>query len=123
MKTGNNRKCIVCGKEYHYCPSCSSINDPSWKSLYHDANCKDIFHIVSWYLSGDIKKEKALKDLEKCDLSKKYMFKNDIRAAIDEIFASKAIAQKNDEIKVSNKNMKIKKELLQNEKVQSNADL
>lgn len=102
----NNRKCIVCGKEYHFCPSCAEGRSTPWKTIYHDDNCRQIYHVVSWYLANDIKKDEAIESLKKCDLSKKYVFNNDIRKTIDNIFAN----EKKDESVVSFKNTK--KELL-----------
>lgn len=111
----NNRRCIVCGKEYNYCPSCSEANTPSWKSIYHDENCKKVFAVASWYLSGSITKEQAKSKFEKCDLSKKYLFNAEIQRAINETMVKKEqIQNKADSNESANKINT--KELLQDKK-------
>lgn len=83
----NNRKCICCGKEYKYCGNCSAYDNlPKWMSIYHDANCREIFIVTSDYLAGDISKEEAIDRLDKCDLSNKASFHEKIKATIDELY-------------------------------------
>lgn len=89
MVKKNNKKCIVCGKVYTFCPSCAEFdNYPRWLSIYHDENCKNIFTATSDYLAGDITDEQARKILDTCDLSKKKNFHHTIIKAIDKLYSN-----------------------------------
>ncbi len=86
----NNKTCICCGKVYTYCNSCPQYyNEPTWKAIFHDANCKDIFMAVSDYLGQEKTKDEARAILDKCDLSGKDHFNQKIKDTIDEIMNSK----------------------------------
>lgn len=83
-----NRICKTCGKKYFFCSNCDkNLNDPQWKLMWHDENCKNIFEIVSSYVQKQISKEVAKKKLEKCNLKELYSFKDNIRIIIEEIIA------------------------------------
>lgn len=83
----NNRKCICCEKEYSYCPNCNDFAHlPSWMTIYHDSNCKEICDAIKSYGFNYITKEQAKDLLDKCDLTNKKMFKQSIQNKIDEIY-------------------------------------
>lgn len=83
----NNRQCICCEKEYVYCPNCSDFaHMPSWMTIYHDNNCKEICDAIKSYGFNYITKEQAKDLLDKCDLTNKKMFKQSIQNKIDEIY-------------------------------------
>ena len=43
----NNRKCIVCGEKYYFCPTCQDgAVRASWYAIFHDQNCHDIYDAV-----------------------------------------------------------------------------
>lgn len=64
------RKCIVCGKEYHYCKSCpKDAKKETWYALYDNENCKNISQALTDYNFNKITKEEAKDALSKCDLS------------------------------------------------------
>lgn len=43
-----NRKCFLCGKKYHYCPTCESDQlKPVWHVLFCCEVCKDLDKILS----------------------------------------------------------------------------
>ena len=66
----NNRKCLVCGKEYRYCPSCKEdMGKPTWKALYDNENCRTIFDILVAFNSDHITATDAKGKLEKCNLN------------------------------------------------------
>lgn len=89
MSKKNNRKCLVCGREYRYCPRCREDKGlPSWLALFHDNNCKVIFEVVNDYCNKIITKTEAKKMLDKCDLSGKKNFKESVANALNEIYVS-----------------------------------
>ena len=64
------RKCIVCGKEYSYCRSCSKdAKKETWYALYDNENCKNISQALTDYNFNRITKEEAKELLSNCDLS------------------------------------------------------
>lgn len=83
----NNRKCICCSAEYRYCNSCSEDKlKESWYTIYHNENCRNIYNIISSYLSGRITKEEAKEKLDKCDLSYKDKLKDKMVEIINKIY-------------------------------------
>ena len=82
----NNRKCIVCGQEYYFCPSCLDGREkPAWYAIFHDENCHDIYNAVATVLPEQ-GKEAAKKILDKCDLSNKKNFHHYILKTVNEIY-------------------------------------
>ena len=64
------RKCLVCGKEYHYCRTCpKNAKKETWYALYDSENCKNISQALTDYNFNKITKEEAKDALFKCDLS------------------------------------------------------
>lgn len=64
------RKCILCEKEYNYCPTCTKDrNKPLWYKLYDSENCKNIFNALNDYNFNLINKEEVKALLKNCDLS------------------------------------------------------
>ena len=64
------RKCVLCGKEYEYCPNCpKDSRKPLWHKLYHSENCRNIFEALNNYNFKLATKEETQEILSKCDLS------------------------------------------------------
>lgn len=98
MTQKNNRVCVVCNKQYRYCPSCNEDwNKPTWMVLFHDENCKNIYTYTNDYSHGDMTKEDAMTLLNKCDLSKLECFQPIIKKTIEGIIASDDPATKKSE--------------------------
>ena len=110
MAKKNNRKCIVCGREYYYCShNCiDSINKPSWYTIFHDENCHDIYNAIVNILPQE-GKEAAKEALDKCDLSNKENFHPNIIKSINEIYdiVEQTVVQDNVEINAEDKENKI----------------
>ena len=83
----NNRKCILCGKEYSYCGSgCrGDAGKPTWMKLYCSENCKNIFSALNDYNFKLIDKTQAQERLSACDLSIK--LNDHYRSEIEDITA------------------------------------
>ena len=86
MAKRGERKCLVCGKVYMYCPNCGK-GDPkeSYKYLYDSSECREISHIIGRYTSGKMTKELAKGALNVYDVQEK-KFEPDYQKVIDEIF-------------------------------------
>lgn len=64
------RKCILCGKEYEYCPTCPKDKDKApWHKLYHSENCRNIFNALNDYNFKLVTKSEAKTRLSACDLT------------------------------------------------------
>lgn len=89
------KKCKCCGKDYLYCFHCDADkNKPTWMIMFHDANCMNIFQILTDYNAKEISKEEAIAKLEDCDLSKRDTFLKPIQRELNNIF-SKEVAKEN----------------------------
>lgn len=65
-----NRKCIICGTRYSYCPHCSEdTNKPTWMAIFCGENCKDIYTTLDDFRDGRMSKEDAQVVLNGLDLS------------------------------------------------------
>lgn len=95
MSKKNIRKCIVCGSEYEYCPSCNKYsNMPRWKFNFDLENCKNIFMIASAYNSKTITSDEARAQFEACDLSNKDSFSASVINVIKEVFPNSNVEEK-----------------------------
>lgn len=80
------RKCILCGKEYEYCPSCPKDKDKAlWHKLYHSENCRNIFNTLNDFNFNLIDKTQAQERLSACDLSVELNdhYRNEINAIME----------------------------------------
>ena len=69
-KNKNNRRCIICGKEYSYCPVCGQdAKKPSWYTIFCGDNCNEIYEAVTTYRDGGCSIEAARDVLNGLDLS------------------------------------------------------
>lgn len=82
----NNHKCIVCGKEYRFCPNCTEFDKmPRWMSLFCGDNCHDVFAVANDYEGGILTKEKAAEELKKLDLSARDKYHDSLKNSVDKI--------------------------------------
>lgn len=66
----NNKKCIVCGKVYTYCPNCAEFHSmPRWYGIFHGENCKNLYELVCDFDAGVVSKDEALERAMECDLT------------------------------------------------------
>lgn len=81
------RKCILCGKDYKYCPSCpKDAKKETWYAIYDSENCKNISKALTDYNLNKISKDEARKVLSACDLSIQLddIYRNEINEIIAE---------------------------------------
>lgn len=65
----NNKKCILCGKVYSYCNSCSEFDHlPRWMECYCSENCKNIFNALSAYNMKTLPVENIIATLKTSNL-------------------------------------------------------
>ena len=60
----HERKCVVCGKTYQYCPRCKQYETlPKWKLNFDCEECKEVFDAVDKFIFKHITAEEAKKVL------------------------------------------------------------
>lgn len=70
MGKKNNRKCIICGHSYHFCPTCGEdAEKPTWYFIFDGENCHDIYEVCTQYRDKKIDVKKAYELISKLDLS------------------------------------------------------
>lgn len=63
------RKCILCGITYKYCPHCGEFDTlPKWMTMFDKEACKEIFNAVSEYNFGKLTTAQAKMVLDKYPL-------------------------------------------------------
>ena len=83
------RKCIVCGKNYDYCPHCNKgSKNNMWKSSYCSENCRDIFHTCSNFEGKLISQEDAFNKLNSLNI-KSIDVKKSVKGSVDRIMTFK----------------------------------
>lgn len=102
MAKANERTCIVCGKKYQYCPRCEQYSMlPKWMSIYHDANCREIFRTATEYNAGHLSDDEARERFSKCDLSDKEHFAESIVQIISRLFPPKGYLSPGESLRLS----------------------
>lgn len=87
-----NRKCIICGTHYSYCPHCSEdANKPTWMAIFCGKNCKDIYTTLDDFRDGRMSKEDAQVVLNGLDLSPIEKLPKNFQEIFNEIMVEKDI--------------------------------
>lgn len=87
-----NRKCIICGTRYSYCPHCSEdANKPTWMAIFCGENCKDIYTTLDDFRDGRISREDAKTVLNGLDLSPIEKLPKNFQEIFNEIIVKKDI--------------------------------
>ena len=110
MGKKNNRKCIICGNSYHFCPTCGEdTGKPTWYFIFDGQNCHDIYEVCTQYRDGEIDVKSAYEKISKLDISNIKNFAEATRIQIEEILEkgkdTNSVAEKvkTDNIKTFNK--------------------
>lgn len=81
-----DRSCILCGKVYEYCNSCSAFQDkPVWMFSYCSEDCKDITSLLTDYIYNKISKEEVKEIIGSKDTSRHMQYKGSYGKAYKEI--------------------------------------
>lgn len=100
-----NHWCVVCGKGYHACDSCSDVKSYApWRTLTDTIVHFAVFKTLKDYNNKLISKEEAKKLLSNTDLSDKDTFKDNIKRMLDEIFMEENIVVDTPKEKKTTKN-------------------
>lgn len=85
----NNKKCLLCGKGFKFCPTCQQKSPAdAWKNIFDKENCRTIFNLACDFHQKEVDIDKAREILLNCDLSDKDTFRSDVVEVIDEILGS-----------------------------------
>ena len=108
-----DRSCILCGKVYEYCNSCSAFqNKPVWMFSYCSEDCKDITSLLTDYIYNKISKEEVKQIIETKDTSRHMQYKGSYGKAYKEIMGMVDIEISNDDKIEEKKNVEeIKKDM------------
>ncbi len=80
------RSCILCGKKYEYCNTCSAFQDkPVWMFSYCSEDCKDITSLLTDYIYNKISKEEVKRIIGSKDTSRHMQYKGSYGKAYKEI--------------------------------------
>ena len=80
------RSCILCGKKYEYCNTCSAFQDkPVWMFSYCSEDCKDITSLLTDYIYNKISKEEVKGIIGSKDTSRHIQYKGSYGKAYKEI--------------------------------------
>lgn len=70
MASKTNRKCVICGKKYYYCPECEEFRDkPHWMAAWCGNRCHETYEILVDYGTQKIDKSTAYKKIKTFDWS------------------------------------------------------
>ena len=84
--SANNRKCLLCGTEYEYCPTCGHKIYDLWKVNFCSRNCKDVYQTVVDFNCESKTAEETKEILKTLDLSKKDQYKVSIKESLNKIY-------------------------------------
>ena len=90
MSNAKERKCIIDGIIYKYCPTCSDYNsNEKWRLIYCSENCMNIHSVYNAYKANKISKSEATRKLSNCDLSNYSNVSGFIKEVLDEVINTK----------------------------------
>lgn len=113
-KSKFDKICIVCGKKYQYCGNCDRFRTyPRWMESFDNDNCHIIFNTIMEYRAGVKTINQASAILNKCDLSYRDKFKEDIN-----VFITAILAGGKDEVKEEPKIEEVKLDVVEEPKVE-----
>lgn len=105
-----DRSCILCGKVYEYCNSCSAFQDkPVWMFSYCSEDCKDITSLLTDYIYNKVSKEDAKKIIDTKNTSRHMNYKGSYGKAYKEIMGE---TDSENKIEDSIKNEEIKTDIV-----------
>ena len=105
-----NRICCICGRGYHYCPTCGAdAGKPTWYTIFDGQNCHDIYETCVAYRDKKISTEDAYNKINKLDLSYLDSIVPATKAQITEILSFKKLKEEKSTVKKVTNNTIINK--------------
>lgn len=80
------RTCKVCGKTYSYCPNCGKEKAPSWKVLFDEERCHEIFETLNRLNFNHITEDEAREKLNALKVNTNENFVPAIKEQIKKLF-------------------------------------
>lgn len=100
-----DRSCILCGKVYEYCNSCSAFQDkPVWMFSYCSEDCKDVTSLLTDFVYNKISKEEIKQAIKDKDTSRHMYYKGSYGEAYKKIMEEVDSENNNEEIIEEKKN-------------------
>lgn len=122
----SNKICYLCGKKYHYCPTCSpDINKPSWYAMWCSEECKNLDQILASHTLKQISIEEAKEKINALKLKDVKFVDDNVEKHYNEIMQSeesKNFNIKNNEEIVEKVNTEINKDNKENKEDKDNKD-
>lgn len=83
------RKCLVCGAEYSYCPTCAEdALKPTWMMSFDTENCHEIWDTLCAITCKTVSEADGIKKLKKLDLSKRDTFEPGIKKHLNTVLSA-----------------------------------
>lgn len=94
------RKCLLCQKEYKYCPYCAEdAYKPKWMFLFHDENCSEIFDVLQRHDQGFYTDEEAIIRLKSLDLTVLKNATENVKNQVKKILSKEVKEEQQEEVK------------------------
>lgn len=88
MGRKNNRTCLICHRNYHFCPTCGEdAGKPSWYAIFDGENCHEIYEVCVAYRDKIFDAKKAYEEISKLDISGLKDFNETTASQIKEIIS------------------------------------
>lgn len=85
-----HRKCICCGEEYNYCPTCWDDRlKPAWMVEFCCEDCKDLWETATKFNMQLITKEEAQEMISSLELKPRKEYAECIQRDLKKIFEEK----------------------------------
>ena len=84
----NRRKCLCCGKQYDFCPSCSRRDAllPAWHATFCCDECKTLWETATKYNLNKVTKDEAMQIISALNLKDKTEYVACIQRDLNNIF-------------------------------------
>ena len=112
-----NRKCISCGEQYYYCPTCSrsSALQPSWKSEFCSETCMTLWMTLTKYGMEHLTKDEAKEIVSNLNLKPITVYADCVQQDYAKVMADEKIPKrgKRAEMKIIDESMDVEPEVFE----------
>lgn len=90
-----DRKCLCCGAQYSYCPTCSVDKaKPTWMTEFCSESCKELFETATKYNLKKLTKSEAKVIIEKLELKERSAYVSCVQQDLENILAKEPAVKK-----------------------------